>query len=140
YQKDSFDVHFFQWPVDHRFENAAAYLEFNRLAAARQGTIQIVKEKVEELSEKNQNRGLRSYALAYYETMDKLINRYTLGKSTKKEKEAIVQYQSGNVRDAYETLGFVLDIVVKAENALDFYEDSMHPHFFKWPVEPNSNK
>lgn len=140
YQKDSFDVHFFQWPVDHRFENAAAYLEFNRLAAARQGTIQIVKEKVEELSEKNQNRALRSYALAYYETMDKLINRYTLGKSTKKEKEAIVQYQSGNVRDAYETLGFVLDIVVKAENALDFYEDSMHPHFFKWPVEPNSNK
>lgn len=140
YQKDSFAVHFFQWPVDYQFQSAAAYLEFSRLAAARQGTMQIVKEKVEELSEKNRNRALRSYALAYYETMDKLINRYTLNKSTKKEKEAIAQYQAGNVRDAYETLGYVLEIVVKAEESLDFYADSMHPHFFKWPVKPNSNK
>lgn len=140
YKDSSFALHLFQWPVKYQFENSNTYLEANRLAAARQTTLQVVKEKVEELSEANPKRALRSYALAYYQTMDGLLNRYTINESTEQEKEAIAKYKEGDFRAAYKTLGFVFEKVVRAEDSLDFYEMSMHPSFFQWPVKPDFNK
>lgn len=140
YRDNSFALHLFQWPVKHQFEDSNTYLEANRLAAARQTTLEVVQQKVDELAETNPKRALRIYAQTYYKTMDSLLNRYAINQSTEQEKEAIAKYKAGDLHAAYKTLGFSLDTVVEAVEALDFYSMSMHPTFFKWPVNPDFNK
>lgn len=131
----SFTLQVFKWPVQMILKDDNAYLAVNRAANARQATLQTVQAKVNELAEGNPKRALREYALAYYTAMDGLLNRYATGQSTAQDQQALKQHKQGDLRAAYETLGFQLDRVVAGEEALDFYQMSMHPTFFAWPEQ-----
>lgn len=129
----SFTLQVFKWPVQPTAKDDNAYLAVNRAASARQTTLQVVREKVNELAEGSPKRALREYALEYYNAMDGLLNRYAIAQSTDQDQQALKLHRQGNLREAYEVLGFQLDKVAKAQESLDFYEMSMHPTFFAWP-------
>lgn len=131
----SFTLQVFKWPVQPTVKDDNAYLAVNRDANARQITLKVVREKVAELAEGSPKRALREYALEYYSTMDGLLNRYAIAQSTEQDQQALQLHKKGNLREAYAVLGFQMDKVVKAVEALDFYETSMHPTFFAWPEQ-----
>ncbi len=135
----SFTLTVFAWPVTPQYQDNNAYLEVARVANARKITLEVMQEKVNELAPGTEKRALREYALSYYQTMNELLNRYAIDQSTEQDKQALAQYKRGDVREAYNTLGFQLDKVVKAVEAVEFWPGSMHPTFFQWPEKINWN-
>lgn len=131
----SFTLQVFQWPVKYQFKDSGSYMKVHQLAAARQITLEVTRQKVEELAQTNPKRALRAYALAYFQRMDGLLNRFAINEMTQEDAQAIKFYKNGDVREAYEALGFSLDKVVNAVEALEFYSQSMHASNFQWPVK-----
>lgn len=131
----SFTLQLFQWPVKYQFQNSNDYMKVHQLAVARQTTLQVTRQKVEELAQTNPKRALREYALAYFQKMDGLLNRFAINEMTDEDLRALTLYKKGDIREAYETLGFSLEKVVKGVEALEFYSQSMHASNFQWPVK-----